>query len=260
MRVIETRSFQFREFDSPADLRAASPNGYAILSHRWAKAEHEISFTQYQTFFHASGEGQVKSEHHPWLFGPPHVDYGIDVGIEKIGWLCYLARRNSIDFAWIDTCCLRREDVQEVEQSINNMFDWYRGATVCYTYLFDVEVLPRDTPHPVSQAYNEHNNAMMVNQVRDSIWFKRAWTLPELLASRSITFLDRHWNIIGEKADQSEQISLASGIDSRYLEADNFRTASLATKQGWIANTTAGVTEDKIYCMLGVFGIRMDIR
>tara|TARA_R110002060_G_scaffold26170_2_gene35689 strand:+ start:589 stop:783 length:195 start_codon:yes stop_codon:yes gene_type:complete len=52
------------------------------------------------------------------------------------------------------------------------MFKWYEDAMVCYAYLSDVDG-KEDIP----------------KQREDSAWFRRGWTLQELLAPQTVIFL-----------------------------------------------------------------------
>lgn len=49
-----------------------------------------------------------------------------------------------LEYIWMDTCCINKQDAQEFEEAINSMFRWYRDARVCYAYLPDVSVVPND--------------------------------------------------------------------------------------------------------------------
>lgn len=55
------------------------------------------------------------------------------------------------------------------------MYQWYQDAKICYVYLEDVE----------KENWQE--------TLQRSEWFKRGWTLQELLAPQSVIFYDRSW-------------------------------------------------------------------
>lgn len=61
------------------------------------------------------------------------------------------------------------------------MFDWYHDAELCLAYLIDV---------------NTNNKLTTFER---SEWFKRGWTLQELLAPRMVVFLTKEWDVIGHK-------------------------------------------------------------
>ncbi|KAJ8514981.1 hypothetical protein ONZ45_g7539 [Pleurotus djamor] len=70
-------------------------------------------------------------------------------------------------FVWFDTGCIDKRSGPEVDESIRSMFTWYRNSTVCFVYL---------------------RNTHQLNEVHNDEWFKRGWTLQELLAPRKLTF------------------------------------------------------------------------
>jgi hypothetical protein len=45
---------------------------------------------------------------------------------------------------WIDSCCIDKSSSAELSEAINSMFEWYKNAQVCYTYLFDVSATAHD--------------------------------------------------------------------------------------------------------------------
>jgi len=98
----------------------------------------------------------------------------------------------SIEWLWVDTCCIDRTNSQELTESINSMFDWYRNASLCIAYLEDVQF---------------RDNMAMVEQ---SEWFRRGWTLQELLAPWVVVFVTQSWEIIGSKGDALNSVSTAS--------------------------------------------------
>lgn len=75
MRLLNTSTFQFREFHS-----SKVPH-YAILSHTWG--EEEVSFQDMQ-----SGNGDKMT------------------GFAKIERCCALAASEGWEYVWIDTCCI----------------------------------------------------------------------------------------------------------------------------------------------------------
>ncbi|KAF1817713.1 uncharacterized protein K489DRAFT_385618 [Dissoconium aciculare CBS 342.82] len=90
-----------------------------------------------------------------------------------------------VKWLWVDTCCIKQQSDRELSAAINSMFQWYRDAEVCLAYLEDVSVAGDMTAF-------EH-----------SVWFRRGWTLQELLAPGVVVFLSRHWGIIGHKGHNS---------------------------------------------------------
>jgi hypothetical protein len=86
---------------------------YAILSHTWG--DDEVLYQDLQI-----GEYRQK------------------LGYVKIRYICDQARRDDLHWCWVDTCCIDKSSSAELSEAINSMFNWYKRARVCYTYLADV--------------------------------------------------------------------------------------------------------------------------
>jgi hypothetical protein len=124
-------------------------------------------------------------------------------------------------FFWIDTCCIDKSSSAELQEAINSMFRWYRDAAVCYVHLSDVQ--KRCSSLDIKQ------------QISKSRWFTRGWTLQELLAPENIVFYSDDWQCLGTKLDLLDTISIAAGIEPRFLKADmeELDRASISKKMSW---------------------------
>jgi hypothetical protein len=113
------------------------------------------------------------------------------------------------------------------------MFRWYRNATVCYSFLSDVtyELGPDD--HAFLTCSNEERletsqQPAIVKALRSSKWFRRGWTLQELIAPVSVHFYSKQWRFLGSKLGDRpgtlrpdrfpELISNITGIDIDVLK------------------------------------------
>ncbi|KIK11586.1 hypothetical protein PISMIDRAFT_58083, partial [Pisolithus microcarpus 441] len=74
--------------------------------------------------------------------------------------------------AWSDTCCIDKDSSAERQEAIGSMFSWYHRSSLTIAYLSDVS----DTASLASSA-----------------WFKRVWTLQELLAPPTLVFYMQDW-------------------------------------------------------------------
>lgn len=111
MRLINSKSLEMEEFIG----RGIPPFGYgippyAILSHTWGKEE--VTFQDMQ-----GSEAQNKA------------------GFSKILSCCEQAKRDGLEWVWIDTCCIDKTSSTELSEAINSMFAWYEESAVCYAFL-----------------------------------------------------------------------------------------------------------------------------
>lgn len=151
------------------------------------------------------------------------------------------------------------------------MFDWYMKAEVCYVYLTDV---PED------------------GSIDNCRWFKRGWTLQELIAPTSVKFYDKKWNFINEKISISSQLASITGIDAALLRCghsldppllqDHDRDSAkhdkgsygrpdsvsiraqledycVAQKMSWASSRETTRDEDKAYSLMGLFRVNMPL-
>ncbi|KAF7523757.1 hypothetical protein G7054_g11674 [Neopestalotiopsis clavispora] len=211
MRLLNASTLRLEEFSSQCPP-------YAILSHTWGSEE--ISFQDINT---ASSNGS-----------------NAKAGLDKIKKACVEALRRSLQYVWVDTCCIDKSSSAELSEAINSMFRWYKEAECCFAYLADV---------------NGHGD------ISQSRWFERGWTLQELLAPARVIFFTRDWRVLGTKHDLVQTISDATGIRSSYLlkPASYVREASIAERMHWAARRMTTRVEDLAYCLMGIFDVNMPL-
>lgn len=143
---------------------------------------------------------------------------------------------------WIDTCCIDKSNNSELSEAINSMYKWYLQAEVCYAYLADVS------------SGNEI-------EFRNSAWFRRGWTLQELLAPNDVQFFDQNWRPLGTKLELGELITQITGIPPDALEHFDSRRSrhSVADRMSWAAQRQTTREEDTAYCLFGLFGVNMPL-
>ncbi|KAM0259873.1 hypothetical protein ACHAQJ_003118 [Trichoderma viride] len=159
-------------------------------------------------------------------------------GYDKIRKCCSLARANGFDYAWVDTCCIDQTSSAELSEAINSMYRWYEEADVCYGFLVDV---------PSMVGFSE------------SRWFTRGWTLQELIAPQTIVFLDEAWKELGTRETLRHEVSERTGIPLDILSGEGLEEACIAQKMSWAAQRNTSRSEDRAYCLMGLFGINMPL-
>jgi uncharacterized protein YerC len=62
---------------------------------------------------------------------------------------CKLAAEKSIQYAWVDTCCIDKSSSAELTEANNSMYRWYERARTCYVFFSDFDpVADVDTAMP----------------------------------------------------------------------------------------------------------------
>ena len=162
----------------------------------------------------------------------------------KVREACRVAREAGYDYLWIDSCCIDKASSSELSEAINSMYLWYSRAKVCYAYLADV---------PSVEDLDADKSAF-----RSSRWFKRGWTLQELIAPLSVTFLAMDWKEIGAKHSLACLVEDITSIPQEALlhmrSLDEF---SVAQRLSWAARRETTREEDRAYSLLGIFDINM---
>ena len=141
-----------------------------------------------------------------------------------------------------DRCCIDKTSSAELSEAINSMYRWYKKAVECYAYLNDVTAQES------------------TSQLPKSLWFTCGWTLQELLAPDKVVFLDRAWEIIGDRRSLAGVISWITGVQEFHLiEPEKLSLASVATKMSWASRRKTSRLEDRAYGLLGIFGVNMPL-
>lgn len=193
---------------------------YAILSHRWDAKHEELS---YQEIMNVNFSQDTKQK----------------AGFEKLRKTCEIARTEySQKYVWIDTCCIDKSSSAELSQAINSMFRWYKEAEVCIAFLKDVTADTKD--------------------ITSSEWFRRGWTLQELIAPKEVVFFDQDWQRLGTKESHGSLIYLKTGISAGILSgAKSLDEYPIAVRMSWASQRKTKHPEDLAYSLLGIFDVNM---
>ncbi|OBZ69553.1 hypothetical protein A0H81_10519 [Grifola frondosa] len=163
---------------------------------------------------------------------------------EKIKYFCEEALIDGYDWVWVDTCCINKTSSSELSEAINSMYIWYGKSDVCYAYLKDVSGAG-DARQPDSA-------------FRKSEWFRRGWTLQELIAPAKVVFLDADWKLIGTKENLADVVEEITKVPRDILlHRSPFSKFSVAQRLSWAADRETTRDEDQAYSLMGLFGIHM---
>ena len=204
---------------------------YAIFSHRWTDSE-----PSYQDISASVSPGGLTKQRSDKT-----------AGLAKLVQFCETARRLGYKLVWSDTCCIDKTNTAELSEAIYAMFKWYAHAHVCIVHL--------------------GASLSLVDFEREP-WFKRGWTLQELLAPRRIKFYDKEWHPFTVLANDKEDAELMStlstvtGIPRDVVVADNshgVKGHGIWEIMSWAATRKTTRIEDAAYCLYGLFDVHLPI-
>ncbi|KAI0744293.1 heterokaryon incompatibility protein-domain-containing protein [Daedaleopsis nitida] len=227
MRLLDTTTGEFHWVNNPREVR------YAALSHVWSKQESDgenyVPEQTYQEVLKIQRSAKAKDE-------VPLTRLS-----EKIRMACEIARTHGFEYIWIDSCCIDQSSSAELSEAINSMYEWYSCSNLCYAYLKDVTVKEEPGAHHADFPRSE--------------WFRRGWTLQELIAPQNVLFLSDDWNDIGTKHSLAATIANVTKIDIEVLKHDKTPAAvPVAERMAWASSRVTTKEEDKAYCLVGLFG------
>jgi hypothetical protein len=192
---------------------------YAILSHTWGNEKDEVTFKEMTPDVESSPTAEKE-------------------GFMKIKMTCIKALELNLKYVWVDTCCIDKSSSAELTEAINSMFKWYQRAVVCFVYLKDLDP-ERDS-------------------LQNCNWFRRGWTLQELLAPRHIYFFDKTWKYYSNKEALAWEVARISGISKDVLMGEQpLADVPVAVRMSWAAMREMTREEDIAYCLLGIFDVNM---
>ena len=197
---------------------------YAILSHRWGRAEDEVSYRDLT-----------------------HNLYRQKKGFQKVESCCKQALRDGLSYVWIDTCCIDKSSSSELSEAINSMYEWYKQSSACYAYLQDVES---------DKDYSKPNSSF-----RSSQWFTRGWTLQEMVAPDDVIFYTTNWIEIGRKRNMYRLLYDITKVKKSVLIDPRNALPRVCISQimYWASSRHTTRKEDRAYSLLGLFRINLPI-
>ncbi|KAI6161650.1 hypothetical protein EDD17DRAFT_654764 [Pisolithus thermaeus] len=126
------------------------------------------------------------------------------------------------------------------------MFAWYRRSALTIVHLSDI-------PNTGSFWTSE--------------WFRRGWTLQELLAPRTILFYTQNWSLYKNLADSNhktdaiviEELEKATGIESQFLTDFSPGVDDARSRLRWASWRHTTRDEDIAYSLFGIFDLHLPV-
>ncbi|KAI6106751.1 hypothetical protein EDD16DRAFT_1490261, partial [Pisolithus croceorrhizus] len=202
-----------------------------------------------------SGYFQFVTFSHRWGVDEPllrdvegHSIYGMSTvgGFGNLQAFCLRVCERNYLWAWSDTCCIDKDSSAELQEAIGSMFSWYRRSALTIVHLSDI-------PSTGSLGTSE--------------WFRRGWTLQELLAPQTILFYTKNWslykNLVGSNhktdVDMMEGLEKATGIESRFLTNFSPGMDDARSRLQWASSRCTTRPEDIAYSLFGIFNLHLPV-
>ncbi|KAJ2974430.1 hypothetical protein NUW58_g8661 [Xylaria curta] len=167
---------------------------------------------------------QIESDDYYW-----RRRLGLNNPIDSFGYwkilnTCLQARKDGLGHLWVDTNCIDKTSSAELSEAINSMYIWYRNSSICYAYLSDVRISdPTYTATYLATGKSISNlHGSSLDSFRKSRWFRRGWTLQELLAPKKVCFYSRTWTPIGTKKDMAPLLAELTRVGEQYLLSHDY--------------------------------------
>ncbi|KAG0697036.1 hypothetical protein DFH29DRAFT_1071813 [Suillus ampliporus] len=198
-----------------------------LLSHRWEETELLLHDIQDKVVYKLNALG----------------------GIPKLQSFCKLVRDAGYHWAWMDTCCIDKNNNAELQESINSMFIWYRHSALTIVYLGDVP--------PSSQS----------GALAESEWIRRGWTFQEFVAPKVVLFYQKDWSLYLDDRSPNHKESRvimgelegATGINQRALSTFRPGMSGVRERLRWASMRVTTLQEDIAYSLFGIFGVHLPV-
>lgn len=198
------------------------------MSHRWGRDEDEVTYADIR-----NGVGDTKA------------------GYKKLEFCAKQAEIDNLHYFWVDTCCIDKRDLAELQESITSMFRWYRNSTRCYVYLPGISA--------ADYANGDQFQLGWETALRASDWFTRGWTLQELVAPASVEFFSKEGLRLGDKNSLLQLIHDITTIPTAVLQTGDFSGCDGDERFRWAERRATSREEDTAYCLFGIFNVHVPI-
>ncbi|KXH30977.1 HET domain-containing protein [Colletotrichum salicis] len=160
---------------------------------------------------------------------------------------CQKANARGLEFLWVGSVCVDRTSTLSLQHAVSYSFRLLQAATVCFVYLQDLLS---------SSASPEESWG------RCRYW-RRSWTLQELVAPSNVEFFDTDWNYRGAKSSPGllDLLQTVTRIDKSILTDSNaISRVAIGVRLSWAAGREATRAEDAVYSLVGITGVNMSVR
>ncbi|KIM59632.1 hypothetical protein SCLCIDRAFT_125727, partial [Scleroderma citrinum Foug A] len=202
-----------------------------------------FSYFQYATLSHRWGLDEPVLRD---VQGQVIYDMKASHGTMKLQEFCAAAIKHCYRWAWSDTCCIDKESSAELQEAIGSMFRWYQRSALTIMHLADVS----DD-----------------GTLSSSVWFKRGWTLQELLAPCVMLFFTQDWSPYRECSSSNHkqddivlnELQKVTNIPRDCLKDFHPGMDDARSRLQWASTHHTTHPEDMAYSLFGVFNLHLPV-
>lgn len=284
MRLVDIRTGLFVWVNNPSDTQ------YAILSHVWGPEE-ELS---YGGLLAIQSAARSSPDPRRYIFDavPAKVKefcaYAQRQGFH-FAWIdtCCIDKTSSAELSeainsmynWYQTaslCVAYLEDVEDPHPKVESLSPQHPFPIVLPPQQPTANTLPSDFRPFIASLFQRPSqsqntvlgvgrkvnplsaSSVLQDQFWASRWFKRGWTLQELIAPRSVLFVSRTWRAFGTKESFANVIEEITGIIPAILTHEvSVDSVSVAMRMSWASDRVTTREEDRAYSLMGIFGVNL---
>ncbi|KAI5924982.1 hypothetical protein F4810DRAFT_106034 [Camillea tinctor] len=135
-------------------------------------------------------------------------------------------------YLWIDSCCINKSDGGEYVKSMASMGEWYKNAEFCLVHLdtprgvpgdalVDWRTLKEETSKSDIEPKDANINTFDEIGSKKPEWSTRAWTLQELVMSKSTFYVNSRWARLRRPVENLGRWYYFSPFLSLYTDLDD---------------------------------------
>ncbi|KAI8137381.1 heterokaryon incompatibility protein-domain-containing protein [Fennellomyces sp. T-0311] len=233
-------------------------NGYCTLSYCWEQSGEKIQRSNGEYDLLDRGRHKItiearekrktrRSVRYKYTRRSTHVTY--EVLLKRI------CKEFNIDYLWYDKVCINQASKEEKHREIKNMHQIYSDAR--YTIALVPEIYVDDVQEFKTVDWNTLNTEAKetaLAQIQESLWWKRSWTLEELMMSTRILIVGRDahlWCLAESK--QVKGFKENDFISNDMLGFKDKKEKSTNQVLTYAHFRTSTKEHDKIYALANIF-------
>ncbi|CCF32897.1 HET domain-containing protein [Colletotrichum higginsianum] len=160
---------------------------------------------------------------------------------------CGKAAARGLSYLWVGSACIEKTSSLELQEAVSFSIRLLRAAAVCFVHLHDL---------PAGSGY-------LAKAWGCCRYWRRSWTLQELIAPSEVEFFDADWEHRGSRSSPELLAILPAitGIDkSILLDSSALSRVAIGVRLSWAAGRESTRAEDAAYSLAGIARVNMSIR